>query len=127
MAQDRLDEAQGVIARLEARGFLEPDAEMVKAELFVRASARHSGSLAAARAEAEAHPDDLGRRLRLAEALAAEGSFAEALERALSVVEDGPTDLREAARALMISLFTLLGDDHELVTEYRRRLSAALY
>ena len=82
--------------------------------------------MAAARAEAAASPDDLGLRFKLAEALAAAGQINEALELSLSIVEDGPKDLRESARKLMVSLFQLLPDD-ELASEYRRKLSAALY
>jgi putative thioredoxin len=125
--QDRVADGQAVIAGLEARGFLEPEAERLKAELMLRAGADHAGDLAARRADVAAHPDDLGLRFKLAEAMAAAGEFAEALELALSIVEDGPKDLRESARKLMINLFQLLPGDSELAAEYRRKLSAALY
>jgi putative thioredoxin len=125
--QDRIEEGREQIAALEGRGFLEPEAEKLKAELILRAGAEDAGDLATLRAEAAAHPDDLGLRFKLAEALAASGQYAEALELALSVVEEGPKDLRESARKLMISIFQLLPDDSELASEYRRKLSAALY
>jgi putative thioredoxin len=127
LAQGRLEESQALIAGLEARGFLEPEAERLKAELVLRAGARDAGDLDARRAEANAHPEDLTVRFKLAEALAAAGHYAEALELSLSVVEEGPKDLRESARKLMISIFQLLPDDSELAGEYRRKLSAALY
>jgi putative thioredoxin len=127
LAQGRVAEAMAPIAELEARGFLEPEAERLKAELMLRAGADHAGELAPLRAEAAAHPEDLGLRFRLAEALAAAGEFADALELALSIVEGGPKDLRESARKLMVNLFQLLPVDSELAAEYRRKLSAALY
>jgi putative thioredoxin len=127
LAQDRVAEGQELITALEARGFLEPEAEKLKAELILRASGEDAGDLDALRAEAAAHPDDLGLRFKLAEALAAAGHFAEALELALTIVEEGPKDLRESARKLMISIFQLLPDESELASEYRRKLSAALY
>ena len=111
---------------LEGRGFLEPEAEKLKAELSVQLGAKDVGDVAEARAEATAHPDDLGCRFELAEALAAAGQIKEALELSLSIVEEGPMELREAARKLMVSIFQILPDD-ELATEYRRKLSAALY
>ena len=40
---------------------------------------------------------------------------------------EGPKDLRESARKLMVNLFQLLPSDSELAAEYRRKLSAALY
>jgi putative thioredoxin len=127
LARDRIDEAQALIAKLEGRGFLEPEAEKLKAELAVRAGARDAGDLDARRKDAAAHPEDLGLRFKLAEALAAAGQYREALELALSIVEEGPKDLRESARKLMVSIFQLLPDDDELAAEYRRKLSAALY
>jgi putative thioredoxin len=127
LARDRIDEAQALITRLEGRGFLEPEAEKLKAELALRAGARDAGDLNARRKDAAAHPDDLGLRFKLAEALAAAGQHAEALEHCLSIVEEGPKDLRESARKLMVSIFQLLPDDDELATEFRRKLTAALY
>jgi putative thioredoxin len=127
LARERIDEAQALIAQLEGRGFLEPEAEKLKAELALRAGARDAGDLDARRQDAVAHPDDLGLRFKLAEALAAAGQYAAALELALSIVEEGPKDLRESARKLMVSIFQLLPDDDELVAEFRRKLSAALY
>jgi len=127
LGQNRLEEAQALIANLERRGFLEPEAEKLKAELNVQLGARDAGDVAPARADAAAHPDDLGLRFKLAEAQAAAGQIKEALELSLSVVEEGPKELRESARKLMISLFQLLPDEDELASEYRRKLSAALY
>jgi putative thioredoxin len=127
LAQDRLEEVQALITDLEGRGYLEPEAEKLKAELNLRCSARDAGDLALSRAEALAHPEDLGLRFKLAEALAAAGQNAEALELSLTTVEEGPKELREAARKLMLSIFQLLPEDSELATEYRRKLSLALY
>jgi thioredoxin-like negative regulator of GroEL len=36
-------------------------------------------------------------------------------------------DDRDGAREALITSFAVLGDDHELVPEYRRRLASALY
>jgi putative thioredoxin len=127
LGRDRIDEGQALIAKLEGRGFLEPEAERLKAELALRAGARDAGDLAARRSEAAVHPDDLGLRFKLAEALAAAGQNAEALELCLSVVEESHGDLRDAARKLMLSIFQLLPEDDDLAAEYRRKLSAALY
>ncbi len=60
--------------------------------------------------------------LASAKALAAKGSWREALDGMLGVVGDDP-----AARAAMVDVFTVLGDDDELVAEYRRRLANALF
>jgi putative thioredoxin len=127
MGRNRIDEAQALVAKLEGRGFLEPEAEKLKAELALRAGALDAGDLSARRKDAADHPEDLGVRFKLAEALAAAGQHAEALETCLSIVEEGSRDLREAARKLMLSVFQLRPEDDELAAEYLRKLSAALY
>lgn len=50
----------------------------------------------------------------------------EALPRLLSAVEAGG-EQREKARLQMIDVFDLLGPEHELTREYRRRLASALF
>lgn len=50
----------------------------------------------------------------------------EALPRLLATVEAGGEE-RESARLTMIDLFDLLGPEHELTREYRRRLASALF
>lgn len=50
----------------------------------------------------------------------------EALPRLLAAVGDGGSE-REKARLTMIDLFDLLGPEHELTVEYRRRLASALF
>jgi putative thioredoxin len=75
-----------------------------------------------------AEPGSDGRGpLARAERAAAEGRFQEALEVFLAAVTNGGQDERERARAAMLKLFAVLGDDEPLTVEYRRRLSAALF
>lgn len=71
-------------------------------------------------------PDDGGARLLLGRALAAEQRYDEAVEHLLAAVRAGG-DPREEARAQLVGLFTVLGDDHPLTRDARRRLASALY
>ena len=80
----------------------------------------------AARAAVAAHPDDLGSRLKLAEALAAAGQYPEALEIGLDLVGRDRRGVGEEARKMMLAIFQLLPGDSELVGEYRRKLSLVL-
>jgi putative thioredoxin len=57
-----------------------------------------------------------------AKRLAAKGMWREALDGMLGALSDDPD-----ARAAMIDAFAVLGDDDELVAEYRRKLANALY
>jgi putative thioredoxin len=127
--QGKLEEASALIASLEARGYLEPEAESVKAELQLQEQAGSSGGVPAARAGLAAKPDDPSLRLQLAEALAASGpsGYPEALEIALALVEEHHKETSDEARRVMVNIFQLLPADSELSAEYRRRLSAALY
>lgn len=74
----------------------------------------------------ERAPGDLALRLKLAERHMADGQFAAALEVLVFVVERDRRDLREAARKAMVQIFDLASEQSDLVSQYRRRLAAAL-
>jgi putative thioredoxin len=121
------DEARSLIAKLEARGFLEPQAERLKAQLDVEFVAHAAGGVEEARRAVETHPDDLTLRLPLAEALAADGHYEEALQLCLGVIDQDKSRLREQAKETMLKVLNILGSDSELAAEYRRKLASALY
>jgi len=60
--------------------------------------------------------------LASAKRLAAKGEWREALDGMLGALTDDPE-----AREAMLEVFAVLGDEDELVLEYRRRLAAALF
>jgi putative thioredoxin len=117
-AQNR-DAAIGLARVLVARGDIDearplvmqhlpdPEAEAVHATIEVREWAEEpaNGTLASAKR------------------LAAKGRWREALDGMLGALQDD----RDAARQAMVTVFAALGDDDDLVTEYRRRLTAALF
>ena len=125
--QGRADESRAVLEELAQRGFLEPEAEKLKAQLDLTARRGQSGDVASLSAAADADPKNLDLRLKLAEALAAEGKYQEALELALGLVQADRKKYGEQARKTMVDIFHLLPDDSELASEYRRKLSTALY
>jgi putative thioredoxin len=124
--QGRLDDAQRQIASLERRGFLEPEAEKIKAELTLRVQAQQAGSVEVARAALAASPADLKLKFHLAEALAATGQYSDALALCLDLVERDRKGIGEQARQTMLAIFQLQPPDSELVAEYQRLLSLAL-
>jgi putative thioredoxin len=128
LEQGRLDDAAARVAALERRGFLEPDAEKVKAKLTLRLQAQQAGgiTLDAARAALAAKPADPNLKFQLAETLAAAGQYADALALCLELVERGGKEISEKARQTMTAIFQLLPPGSELVTEYQRLLSLAL-
>lgn len=127
LAQGRPDAARAIIEELEKRGFLEDDAEKIKAQLHVAATGKTKADVQALRDQVAAHPNDQAAAIELANALAAAGQYEEALKTALTIVERHDKQLTETAKTLMVDIFRLLPDDSPLATEYRRRLSTALY
>lgn len=116
---DNREAAVGLARLLVARGDLDgarplvmkhlpdPEAEAVHAAIEVKewASERSNGTLASAKR------------------LAAQERWREALDGMLGALQDD----RDAARQAMVTVFAALGDDEELVPEYRRRLTASLF
>jgi putative thioredoxin len=84
----------------------DPEAERILAMLEVRdwANLTEPGTLASAKR------------------LAAQGMWREGLDAMLGALPDDPD-----ARQAMLEVFTVLGEDDELVAEYRRKLAAALF
>lgn len=60
--------------------------------------------------------------LASAKRLAAQGRWREALDGMLGALKDDPD-----ARRAMLEVFTVLGEEHELTREYRRKLANALF
>lgn len=78
------------------------------------------------RARVAADPEDGGARLDLGRALAAHGEYAEAIDELLTVVR-ADDERRDEARDQLLAVFRILGDDHRLVADARRRLANALF
>jgi len=127
LRQGRADEARELINELSRRGFLEPEAEQLRAQLDLQEKAAGVGDVAACRQAVAENPDNYEARLELAKALAAAGEYREALQTALDLVVDDRARTGETARQIMLDLFQLPNMDEDLVSEYQRRLSAALY
>ena len=125
LAQDKVDECQTIIDELQRRGYLEPEAEKIKSALDLRAAGVES--VEQCRREADADPDNLALRYKLAKALASAEEFEEALQTCLSLVARDKAEMRDKARELMIDIFRVLPDDSELTSNYRRKLSMAMY
>ena len=127
LAQDRDEEAARIIAELEQRGYLEPDAERVKSQLELRAAADEAGDVSEARAAAEASPDDLSLQLKLAEALSGSRKHEEALQICLTIIDGDKAGVGADAKETMVRIFDTLGPSSELTSEYRRKLATAWY
>jgi len=122
----RLDEASGCLAGVSAAGKLQPRWSSLNTRLqsLQRAAELPDDDVLLARIAT--HPDDLQARLDLANALLARRQYEAALEQLLAIVERDRSFGDDIARRLMLSAFDLAADTPQLVSSFRRRLSAAL-
>lgn len=82
------------------------------------------GDLAAL--EASAAVGNVADRLALSRALASHGEYARAMQILVDIVGERG-DHSEDARRTLLDLFEILGAEHRLVAEYRRKLASALF
>ena len=75
----------------------------------------------------ETNPDDLPARLDLAEVHIASREYAPALEQLLEIVKRDRSFGDDVGRRKMLAVFEMAAAEPDLVSDYRRRLSAALY
>lgn len=120
-------EAREILGKLEARGFLEPEAERLKAQLVLRESAEESGGVQAARDAADAAPDDLTLQVKLADALAVDRKFEAACDICLLVIEKDKFGVGADAKETMVRVLDMAGPQSEFAGTYRRRLATAFY
>jgi len=134
----RLDRAEALIEQRQAE-----EAERVLGEVQANAQldARREALLAAARfsraaggtdedelrRRLAAQPEDLEARFALAQVHAAAHRYREAMDELLAIVQKDKQWRDGEARKQLVNLFTLAGEQPELVSEYRRRLATALY
>ena len=127
LARNLNDECRHVLDELEARGYLEPEAETIKSQLDLREAAAEAGGVEEARKAVAAAPDDLALQVKLADALAVAGKHREALDICLQVIERDKHGVGVEAKDAMVKIFDLLGSGSSLVSEYRRKLATMLY
>lgn len=123
----RFDECGQIIEELEARGFLEPEAEQIKSQLELQAAADEAGGVEEARKALEADPDNADLKIALADALAISNKHEEALEICLAIIAEDKAEAGVEAKATMLRIFDLLGPQSALTSAYRRRLATLLY
>lgn len=122
--QGQLDEAKQLLDSLSPARRMEDDARKTLARLdFAQAGGSNEATL---RERLAADPNDHATRLQLAQARVAAGQPQEGLEEMLEIVRRDRAWNDDAARLAMLAVFNLLGSQHPLVGDYRRKLARAL-
>ena len=120
LAGSRAAEAEEVLARLS------PTPEVAQLAAVARLQAGGAEDLETLLDEARKPDASDEVRLEAGRGLAAQGRPADALELLLTVVE-AKSEAAEDARHSMLDLFNVLGPDHPLTVDFRKRLAAALF
>ncbi len=107
-------------------GKLVPDGEVERLQAAARLRQSGGEDLAELEAAVAADPESDRAQLDLAQALAARSQFEPALDRLLAVVTKR-SEGKEEARKAMVDIFEVLGNEHPLTSDYRRKLATALY
>ena len=115
LALNQDDECKKIIADLESRGYLEPEAEKIKSQLELRAAAAEAGPVDEARKAAASAPNDLSLKLKLADALAVANKHEEALQICLELVQNDKGPLGAEAKSTMLRIFDAMGTGSDLV------------
>lgn len=122
----RTNEAAALIDKLEERGFLEPEAEKVKA-IIALSSGSEDSDLTSARSKYSENPDNHQCAMEFAEALAAASEYEEAFQIAIDVYAADKLGVGKNAHQFLLTAFKALPEDDELVHKYRRKLAMLMY
>lgn len=118
--------AAEIIAKLEERGFLEPEAEKVKAMLTL-SSGSDDSAIDVARQKFVENPDCHLSAMELADVLAANNQYEEAFQLAIDVYSADKLGVGKKAHEFLLTAFKALPDDDELVHIFRRKLAMLMY
>ncbi len=123
----QFDAARKLLDSLSGLAQMDDRVTAVRARLDLAQGAAQAGDEASLESRIAQEPGDLEARLQLAQILVARKRYDAALGHLLEIVKRDRGFKDDAGRKTMLEVFTLLGQDHELVSEYRRRLASAMY
>jgi putative thioredoxin len=129
LEDNRVDEARNEVDLLSPKTTQGIDARFnaIKTRLDAVDAAADLPPTDALEAKVAADPADLEARFDLASAFIARRKYAEALEHLLAIVQRDRTFRDDIGRKTMLSVFDLAAHQPELVSQWRRKLSASLF
>jgi putative thioredoxin len=129
LADNRIDDARDEAALLPPKitQGIDTRYNAIKTRLDAADAAADLPPTDALEARIAAQPGDLDARFDLASSLIARHNYAGALEQLLEIVKRDRTFRDDIGRKTMLSVFDLAAGQPKLVSEWRRKLSAALF
>ena len=125
--QGQLEEAENALAALAKEVKDSVDAAGVYAQLAFARIAQGAPSLEALRQTVGEGGVDLESNYQLAARLVMDGDYQEALEILLEVMQTDRSFRDDGARKGLLTLFQILGDQHELTSRYRKQMFNLLH
>lgn len=122
-----IEQAWQILDSLPIDTAMRDDVREFKARVGMARSAQSGPPEAELRARIEADPKDVEAREQLAAKLASRNDLEGALEQYYRIMLHDPAYNDEAGRRGMIDLFELLGNEHPLTRQYRRRMFGLLH
>jgi putative thioredoxin len=122
----RLGEAEALLGTLPWAVQEEAEARRLRALLDFSRIAQDAAPLAELEQRRGSQPGDSQSRYRLAARYVLAGRMQEAMDELLYIIGHDRAFGDDAARKGLLAVFELLGEDDELVTTYRRKLSSAM-
>lgn len=120
------DEAREMLASLSVLTHMDDRVKTLEARLALATGAGAAADSTALLLRVAANPADLDARLQLAQWHTGKQDYAAAFEQLLDIIRRDRKFQDDAARKMMLQLFSVLGGDHALVSDYRRKLAGAL-
>ena len=126
LRQNHLDEARQWLATLSVETGLKPEVRAMQAQLEFIEIVQHAPDTATLEKQLREDPRNSEARYQLSAHAILQGQFEVAFEHLLEIVKHDRSYNDDAGRKALLKLFELLGEDHELVSSYRRKLAMAL-
>ena len=123
----RIDDAESLLKDLPLQQREEDAVKSLAAKIELARSAQSAPPVSVLSERIAADPDDLASRRFLGAEFAAHGDYAAALEQFLEIMKRDRRFDDDIGRRGLLNVFKLLGDDHELVQQYRRKMAPLLY
>jgi putative thioredoxin len=123
----KFDDAQRLLGTLSPLTQMDESVSALRARMDFAASAAAALDAESLKQRIARDANDLDARLQLANLCVARQDYATALDQLLEIVRRDRSFRDDIARKTILQVFSLLGNQGDLVSEYRRRLASAMY